>query len=66
MVNEFLTLLFGGLTAIVIWIVLLIFWIFTMVKQLKNKEWTWFVLTLIFSYIILVIYWIRTGLKKLD
>lgn len=39
-------------------IAILIVYIYTLVRQLKLKQYTWFVLTLLFSAPVLVIYWI--------
>jgi hypothetical protein len=42
---------------ILMWIILTIFIIYTLVRQAKNKQWVWFVLTLLLP-IVWLIYWI--------
>lgn len=40
-----------------VWLLLMIAWIITLIKQAKDGDWVWFVLTLVFP-VALIIYWI--------
>ena len=51
-----------GLTYLIL-IIVVIFQIFTLVKQAKAKEWIWFVSTLILNPV-WIIYWIVKIVKK--
>ena len=62
MPTEIIEAMFTGAFAVV-WIILailmLVFWILTLVHQARRKRWVWFVLTLVFGYgIIFILYWI--------
>jgi Na+/melibiose symporter-like transporter len=39
-------------------IIILFTQIYTLIKQAKNSEWSWFVMTLIFGFIVVAIYWL--------
>ena len=47
-----------GIFGVLLIILLLIIYIYTLVRQLKKKQYVWFVLTLLISVPVLIIYWI--------
>ncbi len=53
MIDTFMGVIFLG----IICILLLLAYVYTLVRQAKKKEWVWFVLTLLFGPV-MAIYWI--------
>jgi len=49
--------LIGSIIAVLLIVLYVLLYIYTLVKQAKKREWTWFVLTLLFNPV-MIIYWI--------
>jgi O-antigen/teichoic acid export membrane protein len=61
---EFSTILL--IAYVVISLAATIWWIYTLIRQAKEEQWFWFVITLLLSPISLLLYWILIWCGVID